>query len=308
MPRSVTTACLGFVISATLLAQSGPGLDRVYVTAKKQFVDVQTFVAEAARADVLFLGEEHDNIQTHQVELALLQALARQRGNIVVSLEMFERDVQEPLAHFAMGHTSEAEFLAESRPWPQYARDYKPIVDFAIAQQWSVVAANVPRPVAAEVSKAGLMSLKGRPESERAWFARDIKCPTGDHYFKRFRDAMGGGESHSTGGAAGGLDAATLQRYYEAQCLKDETMGESIAQAYAGAAAGGARPLVVSINGSFHSDFRDGTVARAHRRMPGKRILVVTVMPVPDPMRFAPNDEDRKRADYLIFTAGENKN
>src|SRR6185369_14337565 len=120
MPRSVMAACLGLVVSATVLAQSGAAFDRVYVTVKKQFVDPQTFVADVARTDVLFLGEEHDNVQTHQVELALLQALARQRGNIVLALEMFERDVQEPLAHFLMGHSSEAEFLAVSRPWPQY--------------------------------------------------------------------------------------------------------------------------------------------------------------------------------------------
>jgi hypothetical protein len=60
---------------------------------------------------------------------------------------------------------------------------------------------------------------------------------------------------------------------------------------------------VVSVNGSFHSDFRDGTVSRVRRRLSGKRVLVVTILPVPDPVRFAPNGYDRKRGDYLIFAA-----
>ena len=81
-------------------------------------------------------------------------------------------------------------------------------------------------------------------------------------------------------------------------------MGESIAQAYTAAAVGHKRPLVVSINGSFHSDFRDGTVARARRRLSGKRILVVSILPVTDPGE-APNEADRKRADYLVLVAGE---
>ena len=42
---------------------------------------------------------------------------------------------------------------------------------------------------------------------------------------------------------------------------------------------GGARPLVVHVNGAFHSDFHFGTVSRAQRRLPGKRIAVVTVAP-----------------------------
>jgi uncharacterized iron-regulated protein len=290
-----------------VLAQSGAPSERVYISAKKQFTNIERLASDAARADVLFVGEEHDNVATHQAELALLQALARQRGDIVLALEMFERDVQEPLAHFLLGHTTEEEFLAVARPWPQYARDYKPLVDFAIARQWSVVAANVPRSLAAEVSKFGLGALLGRPPSELPWFAQQIKCSTGDEYFKRFRAAMGG-ESHAAGSGEGGIDAATMERYYQSQCLKDETMGESVAQAYAAAAVGGRHPLVVSFNGSFHSDFRDGTVARAHRRLSGKRILVVSILPVLDPVRFAPNDTDRKRADYLVLTAREGRN
>ncbi len=59
-----------------------------------------------------------------------------------------------------------------------------------------------------------------------------------------------------------------------------------MASAYeAGAAAGaapGTSPLVVHVNGAFHSDFGQGTAARAKRRLPGKRIVVVSVLPVDD--------------------------
>ena len=45
--------------------------------------------------------------------------------------------------------------------------------------------------VASEVSKGGLEVLKAKDDTERALFARDLDCPLGDEYFKRFIEALG---------------------------------------------------------------------------------------------------------------------
>ena len=93
---------------------------RVYDSHHKRFSDFETLAAEAARADVVFLGEQHDDPATHRMELALLQAVARRRGNVVLTLEMFERDVQPILNQYLAGTVSEDRFLRGSRPWPNY--------------------------------------------------------------------------------------------------------------------------------------------------------------------------------------------
>ena len=67
-------------------------------------------------------------------------------------------------------------------------------------------------------------------------------------------------------------------RFYLAQCLKDETMAESIADAFQRSAA--AHATIVHVNGAFHSDYAQGTAAAARRRLPGRRIAVVSVLPV----------------------------
>jgi uncharacterized iron-regulated protein len=85
---------------------------------------------------------------------------------------MFERDVQDPLLHFGMGHMEEAEFLKASRPWPRYATDYKPLVDFAVQHKWPIVAANIPRPIASEIAKTGLDGC-GQAEPDSTWFAKE---------------------------------------------------------------------------------------------------------------------------------------
>jgi hypothetical protein len=78
-------------------------------------------------------------------------------------------------------------------------------------------------------------------------------------------------------------------------------MGESIAESYAVGALGGRRPLVVHFNGSFHSDFGEGAAASVRRRLPGKHVVVATMLPVVDLDRATPDQRDRKRADYLIY-------
>ena len=302
MTRSLTVLAFTLVSGAALAAQSYVP-NRVVDTARGTFSDFEAMVAEAASADLVFLGEQHDDPNTHKLELAVLEGLARRKVNVILSLEMFERDVQDPLEHFLMGHMEEAEFLKVSRPWPAYRTDYKPLVDLAVAKNWPVVAANVPRPIASEVSKSGLEVLQGKSEADRRLFAAELKCPTDDEYFQRFAKVMGGG--HSTPGTAATDAQKTLERYYFAQCVKDETMAESIATAYTAAAAASSHPVLVHVNGSFHSDYELGTVSRAKRRLPGKRAVVIAMRPVKDLDAVGPNTEDRRLGHYVLYTTGK---
>ena len=137
------------------------------------------------------------------------------------------------------------------------------------------------------------------PAAARPDLASGLSCPR-DEYFDRFTRAMGDLSGHGPPGEP--ADTASLEtrlhRMYEAQCLKDETMGESVARVW--------RPgrLVIHYNGSFHSDFRMGTAARARRRSKGATMLVVTAMPVGNLDQVNPSKEDRKRADYLLYVLG----
>lgn len=270
---------------------------RVFDTAARQFTDFEAMAAALSRADVVFVGEQHDDPNTHRLESALLQALGARRDGIVLSLEMFERDVQPQLNQFLAGDLTEEAFLKDSRPWPRYQTDYKALVDYAKEKGWPAIAANVPRPIAAEVAKSGREILDSKSDAEKAWFAADRQCPTGeDEYFQRFSEVMGG---HA------GVDM--LQRYYDSQCLKDETMAESIVDAWRAAAGvpGPTRPLVIHYNGAFHSDFALGTASRVRRRLPDQGIAVVTMVPL-DTIRdldtVTPDDEDLARARFLIYT------
>ncbi len=270
---------------------------RVFDTKAGAWTDFETMSADLAKADAVLVGEQHGDPHTHAIERAMLEALSRRRPDLAVSLEMFERDTQAALDEFLAGRSDEAAFLKISRPWPKYQTDYRPLVEFARGKSWPVIASNVPRPLASGVAKAGLESLATIAPEQKAWTAVEMQCPK-DAYFDRFAKTMGGHPA-GEGPDAVAAQARMVERYYYAQCLKDEVMGESIARAARGPGEG---PLVVHYNGAFHSDFRLGAAARAARRMPGSRIAVVSVLPIASLDGIDPPAEDRARADYLIYT------
>jgi uncharacterized iron-regulated protein len=296
-------------------SSSGYTPQRVYSSREKRFTDFEAMLAELSRADVVFVGEQHDDPNTHRLERAILEGLARRRTSIALALEMFERDVQPALDDYIASRLTEEDFLKASRPWPRYATDYRPLLEFARAHKWPIVAGNVPRRYASQVAKTGLASLDSLPPAERAFVAKDIQCPP-DDYFKRFSEAMNQHPASSNAKASDEENARkeaerreTTNRLYQAQCIKDETMAESVAALYQGKSkpdAENASALVVHFNGAFHSDYHLGTAARVKQRAPKAAIRVVTILPVADLDALTP-DTQRKRADYLIFTLQQPK-
>lgn len=268
---------------------------RVYDARHKRFSDFEALAAEAAKADVVFMGEQHDDPGTHRMELALLEAIGRRRNDVVVALEMFERDAQGTLDSYLNGEIPEDAFLKASRPWPNYAADYRPLVELAKAKGWRVVAGNVPRRIANAVAGKGIGAVAQLPDSARRWAAETFSCPK-DDYFDRFAITM---KQHpmGPGPAPSAAEMAQMtQTFYEAQCVKDDTMAESIARVRAKGA-----PLVVHFNGAFHSDFGDGTAERTRLRLPKAKIVVVSAMPVAD-LDAVDGKNDRKKGDWLVYT------
>ena len=281
----------------TTAAISVPGIRAVDVPSGGD-IAFDSLVRRLASASVVFVGEQHDDPETHRVEFGLLDALGRTGRPIILSLEMFERDVQGVLDDYLAGRVPESDFLARSRPWDRYATDYRPMVELARTRGWRVIASNVPRGIASAVGRKGLAALDTLAATERAWAARDNSCPD-DAYRTRFLESMKG---HSAGGAAPSpgdtLPSAVAQRFYVAQCVKDETMAESIVSVLGNAPR---RAIIVHYDGAFHSDYRQGTVERVRRRAPGARLVVVTAVPVADPAAAKLADHSG-RADVLVFT------
>src|SRR5262249_44162294 len=278
---------------------------RVYDSNEKRFSDFEAMLADLARYDVVFVGEQHDDPATHRLERAILEGLARRRENIIVAMEMFERDVQQTVDDYLAGRVREEDFISGSRPWPGYLTDYRPLVELARIRNWRVIASNTPRRIASQYSKKGLEITTSLSEADRKFVSADIKCPF-DDYFKRFSAVMNQGHpAHSDNEQQDKKQddeqKAMIERFYYAQCVKDETMAESIANQFVQNDSGQPRPLVVHFNGIFHSDYRLGAAARAVRRLSKSKVKVLSVVPVEN-LDLINVDEYRKRGDYVVFS------
>lgn len=293
--------------------ESGYVPHRVYSSDDKKFSDFEAMLFELSRANVVLIGEQHDDPNTHKLELAILEGLVQRRNDIAVSFEMFERDTQAMINDYAAGRINEQEFLKSSRPWPNYSSDYRPLIEFARIQKWPIIAANAPRRYSIQVSKSGLTALDSLPSTERAFIAKAIACPK-DDYFKRFASIMSEHPSsptqstNSANNASGSgnqaqqapkIDEAMIERMYQAQCIKDETMAESISNLFSNESA--KAPLIVHYNGAFHSDYKLGTASRIKQRLPKANLKTITIIPV-DSLDNIKVEEHKKRGDYQIFT------
>lgn len=279
--------------AASLEATGAKGQARLVQTPAQRSVRLAEAVVDLASADVVFLGELHDNTEGHAVQLALTRGLANARGSLILSMEMLERDVQRRLDLYLDGVLTEEEFLTGTRQWGNYAQHYRGAVELAKERGFRVIAANVYRPIASRVARRGLAAGLGDP-----WAARSVDVSDGE-YKRRFLEVMS--EGH---GAPGGFepDAAFLERIFAAQCIKDATMAESIALALAD--TGEPAPLVVHWNGRFHSDFGLGTVERLRRRVPGLNIAVVSMIETDDLDRDLVGDEI-DQGHYVIMVPPE---
>lgn len=238
-----------------------------------QFSDAQSgkiltaaqLASKLQKYDVVFFGEYHDQSEIHQYELELLKAMYKAKGEkLALSMEMFEADNQDKLNKFLAGTMSEENFLAASRPWPNYGTDYAPLVNFAKEKKMPVIAANVPRFLAAHVAKNNA-STEGVEAQYQQWLPKHTYAPEGA-YKDKFYAQM------SSPAAPMKMPPQRLAAVYAAQCLKDDKMAESIA-AFADAHQ---NMQILHINGCFHSDAHLGTAQKLEALRPELKVAVIT--------------------------------
>lgn len=218
--------------------------------------------AALAGNDVVFLGEQHDSLPGHELQLAITRSLHEQRGALALSLEMFERDVQETVDAYLAGDIDDETFLAEARPWKHYAERYRPAVEWARESGSPVLAANTPRALVGRVRSEGWEAVRGEP------FAPRSLDTSGGPYRERFVATLTEVHPEAT--------AEDLDAFFRSQRLWDEGMAETIADFVV--AAGDDAPLVAHWCGAFHCEHRLGTVERLLARVPDLEVGVVTMI------------------------------
>ena len=210
---------------------------------------------------VIFIGEEHKSRVSHRAELTILKGLAKRNSNLVLALEMFERDVQDILDDYLKGEISEKKFLKQSRPWPNYQKDYRPLIEFAKKKGIRVIAANIPRRAAAAVSMANEICPDVMGE-DSIYLPKTVHLKSKE-YYKRFTSSMEE-MPHFTP-----MKGMKVNGLYKAQVLKDAVMAASIEPFL------DCRTLFCC--GHFHSDYHLGIPYQLQKNHPKLKIAVIAM-------------------------------
>lgn len=255
---------------------------RAYDASGKQ-VTLSDIIAAFSGADVALIGETHNDAIAHLLEADLLRGAHESHGlkaqgqarPVALSLEMFERDTQLVLDEYLAGQISEKHFLLSSRPWNNYATDYRPLVEYARERKLPVIAANAPARYVSRVSSLGPASLKELSKEAKAWLPPLPFHPASQTYAAKFNQLMGlAASSTHTPAQMPGAGPHGALHLLDAQNLRDATMASAITdhlkrQPHA---------LIVHVNGKFHSEERLGVPEQIKLNHPKTRLLVVTIV------------------------------
>lgn len=244
---------------------------------KGKKVSYQKMLSSVQDSDMLFFGELHNNPISHWLQLQITQDLYSQLGDeLVLGAEMFEADNQLLINEYFLGLISTKNFEDETRLWPNYATDYKPLLEFARKNGLKFVATNVPRRYASVVFKEGLSSLDQLSANAQIYMAPlPIETDFEVDCYKKMLE-MGGGNV----------------KFPHAQMIKDATMAHFMLQNWVKG------EFFLHYNGSFHSDYHEGIVWYIKQTRPELRISVITTVEQNDISKLSPEHEEK--ADFII--------
>ncbi len=210
--------------------------------------------------DVVFFGELHNNPIAHWMEVEMAKFLLEEK-KVTFGAEMFESNDQVYLDAFMKGEINIDACDSLAGIWSNFSTDYLPLVDLATSSNSAFIATNIPRKYASQVFKKGIESLDSLPVEDKKWIAPlpiDFDITVG--CYAKMMEMMPGGH--------GG------DNFPKAQAIKDATMAYFIAQNL----KIDANEVFYHINGSFHSDNKEGIIWYLKRYQPDLKIMNISVV------------------------------
>jgi uncharacterized iron-regulated protein len=233
----------------------------------------------ASGARLVAVGETHDSVHAHRVELEIIRELERRfPGRVAIGMEMFRSPQQETLDRWSRGELSELEFLKEVKWYGNWGSDfgyYRAILEFARDNRIDIIALNPPKDLERAVKKSGLDNV---PEELRGQLP---EMGDADPYQREMLKAVY--EDHLP---AKGM----FESFYRTQVLWEESMAERVAEYLASPRGEGKR--IVTMTGGWHVRYGFGLPKKVLRRMPVSYVIVL-----PEEVNLPPEKREEKLMD-----------
>ncbi len=215
-------------------------------------------------ATLVCVGETHDNIHAHRVELIVIREMFRRfPGRVAIGMEMFREPQQAVLDRWTTGELSEIEFLKAAKWYENWGSDfgyYRDILEFAKENKIDVVALNPSKEVQKEVSRGGLDNVSADSKATLP------EIGEADPYQRAAMKAVYGSHLPTEG---------MFESFFQVQMLWEETMAERIV-GYLKSPRGEGKKIV-TITGGWHVRYGFGLPKKVVRRLPLPYVIVQPV-------------------------------
>lgn len=278
------------------LHRNHPLVGRIWDERAARFTDEGALAAAVASADVVLLGEVHDNVDHHLLQARLVRTVLASGRRPALAFEMLTTDqqagVDAAIARSPRDPDALAKAVAWKRSgWPDFEL-YRPIFRAGLDAGVPVIAANLPRKLVREIVSKGAGALD---ETLRARLARDEPLPEGA--LESLRAEMR--ESH-----CGELPEEMIDPLVVAQRARDARMAERMESA-------GARGAIL-IAGAGHVRTDRGVPAYLRADAPGRKVIAVAFVEVDPAIREPRGYREGGGSgplpyDYAIFTPREER-
>ena len=216
--------------------------------------------AHLAHYRVVYVGESHDSIDDHAVQLSVLTAMnQRFPGRAALGMEMLRRPSQPDVDAFLAGELTEKEFLRVwQKNWgPRSFPYYRDILLYCKDQGIPVLALNSGRDL------DGALRTGTIAELEPGFIERLPEMDLDDPYHRATMEGFFGGHE-------GGSNH--MEIFNRIQVLRDETMADTAAK-FLRSPEGADKRLVIFAGGN-HVRYGYGIPRRLFRRVPSPYVVV----------------------------------
>ena len=243
------------------------------------------FYDQLAQANIIVIGEKHYTSSVQDMEAQIIRGSVESgshQSNFTLGWEFLNRrdraKTDDLFGQVKSGALSPEEFVLRTQNSPN-ASVYAPLIAAVRDLDGKIIPTNLSREEKSPVSQGGISAL------DPALLPPNYAIG-GANYRQRFVDVM---SNH--------VPANKIANYFDAQCLTDDVMAFSLAE------GDGIKFLVA---GSFHTDFRDGAVARLVARNPTKHVKSVSIVDASDYkveelMALLVDPRWGALADYVVF-------
>ncbi len=244
-----------------------PLAGRIYKPGSGRFLPPSALIAALGRADMVLLGEKHDNADHHRLQDWVLRALIAKGRRPAVAFEMFTADKAPVIAAHLAKYPKDAAGLGPALGWSKTGwpdwRHYRPIAQAALDSGLSLIAANLPRSSVREIAREGLGALTPALRA-RLGLERPVDRGIADAMATEIVDAH-----------CGMLARERTGRFVDIQRARDAHLARSLADAAAGGPDG-----AVLITGGGHARTDRGVPMHLATMAPGRTVAVLAMIEV----------------------------